>query len=417
MYDFLLMIISLIVLPKLLYQMAFHKKYRNNLKQRLGIGFPEINKGDKKLIWIHAVSMGETKAIATLAKQLKQQSEDTILLFSTVTETGFAEGKKSLPEADFHVFLPFDFKWIIKPIIKRVCPDRVILCETDFWYNFLRSSKCVGAETAVVNAKISERSMRRFLKFPNYTKKLFSLVDRFCVQSKHYRDRFLQLDIPEDKITVTGNIKFDSQFPKLSPEELINWKGKLGIHPEDHVLVAGSTHEPEEKIILEACAEVWEKDPRLKVLIVPRHPERFDEVAQLLNKRGVEYSRYSENSSHETPVVLVDAMGVLRQCYQSATLAIVGGSFTSRVGGHNIVEPCWYGVPVLFGPYLHSQPELLELVNQYQAGIQVSQEKLAGIVKELLLQPDKRKVLGASGARLIGDLKGATQKTLNALQG
>ena len=416
MYDVLLFLISLFALPKLLYQMAFHKKYRNSMKQRLGIGFPEIKKGDKKLIWVHAVSMGETKAIATLAKELKKQSDNIILLFSTVTETGMAEGRKSIPEADHHVFLPFDFNWIINPIIKRVRPDKLILCETDFWFNFLRSSKNSGAHVSVVNGKISESSMLRFLRFPVFSKRLFPLVDCFCVQSKHYRDRFQKLGIPKEKITVTGNIKFDSDFPKLSDKELDTWKSKLGIRPGDHVLVAGSTHDPEEKMILDSCTEVWKTDPRLKVLIVPRHPERFDEVAQLLKKRGIEYSRYSLESNHETPVVLVDAMGVLRQCYQLSTLAIVAGSFTPKVGGHNILEPCWYGVPVLFGPHLHSQPELLDLVNEYGAGIQVEPNKLSEAIKELLLDPDKRKALGASGARLVNDLKGATQKTLNVLQ-
>lgn len=415
MYDLFLFLIALVALPKLLFQMAFHKKYRNSLMQRFGIGFPKIEKGNRKLIWVHAVSMGETKAIASLAKQLKKESGDAVLIFSTVTETGLAEGKKSLPEADYHVFLPFDFAWIINPIVKQVKPDQVILCETDFWYNFLRTSKKVGAHIAVVNGKISERSMNRFMKFRSFTDKVFAQIDRFCVQSSHYRDRFLKLGVPEEKIVVTGNIKFDSHFPKLSSEELLEWKGKLGIKPDDHVLVAGSTHDPEEKIILDACKEVWKADPHLKVLIVPRHPERFDEVAQLLKRRGVEFSRYSEDCSHETPVVLVDAMGVLRQCYQLATLAIVAGSYTPKVGGHNIVEPCWYGVPVLFGPHLHSQPELLEIVKEYHAGWQVEKEQLAESIKTLLLDPKQREELGGSGTRLVTDLKGATKKTLTNL--
>lgn len=413
MYDILLCLVSLIALPKLLYQMAFHKKYRNSLKQRLGIGFPEIEKGNKKLIWVHAVSMGEAKAVAALARELKKRSDnDAILLFSTVTETGLAEGEKELPEADYHVFLPLDFSWIIRPIIRRVRPDQVIVCETDYWYNFLSSSQNAGARLSVVNGKISERSMHRLLKFPKFTKRLFCLIDKFCVQSHHYRERFLKLGIPEEKIAITGNIKFDNSFPKLTEEELVEWKSKFGIRPEDHVLVAGSTHDPEERIILDACFEVWKDDPHLKILIVPRHPERFNEVAQLLKKRGVKFSRYSEGVSHEAPVILVDAMGVLLQCYQAATLAIVAGSFTPKVGGHNIVEPCWYGVPVLFGPYLYSQPELLELVQEYGAGVQVEPEHLSDEIKGLLSEPKRRKALGAAGIHLADSLQGATERTL-----
>lgn len=413
MYDLFLFLIFLAALPKLLFQMVFHKKYRNSLKQRFGVGFPQIEKGDRKLIWVHAVSMGETKAIATLAKQLKKELEDPLLIFSTITETGFAEGKKSLPEADYHLFLPFDLSWIIKPIIKQVKPDQVILCETDFWYNFLRISKKMGARISVVNGKISERSMNRLLKFRIFANKVFTQIDRFCVQSSHYRNRFLKLGIPSEKIVVTGNLKFDSHFPKLTQEELLNWKEELGIKPDNHVLVVGSTHDPEEKIILEACLDVWKVAPHLKVLIVPRHPERFEEVAQLLKKRGLNFSRYSERVRHETPVVLVDAMGVLRQCYQLATVAIVAGSYTPKVGGHNIVEPCWYGVPVLFGPYLHSQPELLEIVKEYHAGWQVEKELLTQSIKKLLLDPKQREELGSGGTRLVSMLKGATQKTLN----
>ncbi len=415
MYDSLLLLISLIAFPKLVYQLIFHKKYRSSLWKRFGIGVPRIEKGTRSLIWVHAVSMGETKAVASLAKKLKKDKNNPILMFTTVTETGLAEGKKSIPEADYHFFLPFDFNWIIAPIVKRIRPDLIVLCETDFWYNFLRAGKKNGAQIAVVNGKISERSLHRFLKFSTFSRSLFSLIDLFCIQSIHYKERFEKLGISQDKIVVTGNIKFDSHFPKLEEEALDEWKQKLGIKPSHKVLVAGSTHDPEEKLIIDACKPIWDVGVPMKVLMVPRHPERFDEVARILEKKEVPYTRYSDLHDNGAKVILVDAMGVLCQCYQLATVALVAGSYTPKVGGHNIVEPSWYGIPVIFGPYLHSQPELLELVKDYHSGLQLEPDVLSVTLSRLLEDSEERKALGDAGTNLVNDLKGATQATYDSL--
>lgn len=416
LYDLLLLLIAFIALPKLIYQLIFYKKYRSSLWKRLGIGVPIINKGSRRLIWIHAVSMGETKAIANLANKLKQEDPNSVMVFTTVTETGLAEGRKSIYDADYHFFLPFDFSWIIGPIVKRIRPDLIVICETDFWYNFLRAAKKYGAKIAVVNGKVSERSLGRFLKFSYFSRSLFSLVDLFCIQSVHYKERFNKLEITDSKIVVTGNIKFDSHFPKLNDTDLLDWKKKLGIHSEDLVLVAGSTHGPEEKLILDACQTLWNSNVKLKVLIVPRHPERFDEVARIIEKRQIPYTRYSDLHDNDAKVILVDVMGVLRQCYQLATIALVAGSYTSKVGGHNIVEPSWYGKPVVFGPYLHTQPELLELVKKYHSGIQVQSSELSETLLRLFQNSEEREALGQSGSKLVSDLKGATDITFKQLQ-
>lgn len=417
LYDLILFVTALFSAPRIIYQMIYHKKYRKSLLQRFGRNFPKIEKKGKKLIWVHGVSMGEVKAVASLAKELKKQ-EDAILVFSTATETGYVESQKSTPEADHHVFLPFDFNTIVAPIVKKVKPDLVVLCETDFWYNFLRVCKKEGAKVALVNGKLSEKSLARFLFFRAFSKKLFSFIDLFCVQSSHYEERFKELHIPEKKIVVTGNIKFDGHFPEMIPEEVETWKEKLGILGDDLVFVAGSTHDPEEKLLIETLKSLWQEFPHLKTLLVPRHPERFDEVAHLLQKNGIAFERYSSLIKRSEPtqklakIVLMDAMGLLRQCYQLADLAFVAGSFTPRVGGHNIIEPSWYGVPVLFGPYMHTQPELLELVQQYQAGIQVGPEQLVEVMRALFQNPEERQILGKRGVQLVTDLKGATKKTL-----
>ncbi len=186
LYNCVLMCLGFFYLAIIAYKMVVHEKYRQSFLSRLGFGFPDIKKGEKQLIWIHAVSMGETKAIAPLVKQIKNEAKNAIIVLSTATETGHQEGIRSAPEADYHVYLPYDLWWIIRPIVNRVKPDVVILCEGDYWYNFLNCSKKVGASIIVVNGKLSEKSLQSFLKIPFFAKKLFGFVDRFpLLPSKH----------------------------------------------------------------------------------------------------------------------------------------------------------------------------------------------------------------------------------------
>ncbi|HEY4832200.1 MAG TPA: 3-deoxy-D-manno-octulosonic acid transferase [Waddliaceae bacterium] len=418
LYDILLVVLAIALSIKTVYQLIFYKKYRQSLLQRFGIGFPKIQKGNRKLIWIHAVSLGETKAIAPLVKKFKTEGANALLVISTVTETGYAEAKKNIPEADFHVYLPFDSKWIIRPIVQRVKPDVVILCETDFWYNFLSSSKEVGASIVLANGKLSEKSLRYHQLFPWFSKSLFNLIDIFCLQSNHYKDRFLKLGIPKEKIEVTGNMKMDGHYPRLSTNELEEWKKKFCLGRGDLLLVAGSTHDPEEKMLLDIFQQAWKKIPGLFLLLVPRHPERFQEVSKLLEQRNIPFQRYSqlEASPNQGRLILMDQMGLLRQCYQLADIAFVGGSYTPKVGGHNIMEPAWYGIPVLFGPYMHSQLEMVALISQYKAGLQVDFENLSHTLMDLFTNVDERQALGEAGSKMAQELTGATLKTFHTIR-
>lgn len=417
-YDLCLILIGLIALPKFLYELIFKGKYRKSLLKRFGSGFPLIKKGDRPLVWIHAVSLGETKAVSALVKKIRSELHHPIIVFSTTTETGYVEACRSIT-ADHHVYLPFDFGWVIRPIIRRTVPDLLILCESDFWYNFLSASKKSGANIILVNGKISTTSLERFKKFPLFTKSLFRCIDLFCVQSNLYRQRFEDLGISPEKIEVTGNMKFDGDYSKLPASQLLAWRRELGISPEDPVVVVGSSHNPEESLLLKVMGDVWQKYPNVKVMLVPRHPERFNEVAGILQKNNINFRRLSQKKREDKsgiPVILIDAMGLLRKCYQMADIAIVAGSYTSKVGGHNILEPSWYGVPVIFGPHMHSQPDLLELVKEYRAGLQVSIDELPEVLFNLLSQPSERKLLGDAGLRLSGDVHGATGKTWDLIK-
>lgn len=416
-YNIAIFIITIFYLPILAYRRIFHKKYRHSLKYRFGFDFPHINKNDQKLIWVHAVSVGETKAIASLIKQIKQQQPNTIVVLSVITETGFAEGNKSIPEADYHVYLPLDLPFIIRPIVRRIRPDKVIICETDLWYNFLSESKKQGAKVFLVNGKISERSMERHCMFPAFTHCLFGLFDKICLQNDTYKARFEKMGLFTDYLKVTGNLKFDDDFPVAGEEELAEWRCRLQINDRDRVIVIGSTHNPEEELLLQALESLWKAYPDAKILLVPRHPERFDDVAGLLDKFRLSWGRLSlegELTGKEN-IILIDAMGVLRQLYQLAEIAIVGGSFTDKVGGHNILEPVKYAVPILFGPYMFSQPGMGELVLKYKAGYQVDVDEVYSTLLKLLEDADLSDHMQQASDALFVEIQGALQRTFSEI--
>jgi 3-deoxy-D-manno-octulosonic-acid transferase len=418
-YDSCLLAIAILALPWLVYQMVVRKKYRNSLAQRLGWKFPKIDKGDRRLIWMHAVSMGETRALIALAKQMKQETPDALLVISSVTETGHAEAKRSIPCADYHLFLPLDFHAVVSPLMKKVKPDLVILSETDYWYNFIKCAKREGAQLAVVNGKMSERSLNRYCRFPALSKRMFSPFDFFCLQNELYKERLMKVGAPSQKCVVTGNLKLDSQQQAPNDEALARLRSLLGIAPGNLVITVGSTHDPEEKWLLQGCLK--KQIGKAKMIFVPRHPERFDSVAAFLESEGIAYARYSQladnpEKASSADVILIDAMGLLTQCYRLSDIAIVCGSYVSHVGGHNILEPSAYGVPVLFGPHMHTQTEFVALMESYQAGKQVTLEQLEAEVDHLLQDSTARKAIGDRGLQLIQDSRGATKRTLEALR-
>lgn len=417
-YELALYLIALVAIPKTLFSIFYRKKYRDSLLPRLGIGYPVFEIQSLPSIWIHAVSVGETKAIVPLARELNRRFPDHPLIISSITETGHAEAKRSLPFADYHVYLPFDFRWIVTRIVKQAAPGLVLLCESDFWYNFLSQAKKRGASIVLANGKMSEQSMLRFGWVSFFSRRLFSLFDLLCVQNVLYRSRFVEAGASNEKLVVTGNLKLDEEYPQLSPKETSQWKEKLGIPPNQPVLTIGSSHDPEEKFFLTVLKEIWKHTPNLRVIMVPRKPDHFREVADLLeqeNLRWISFTDINKRTGNEQ-VILIDAMGMLRMCYQLADFALVAGSFTERVGGHNILEPCWYGKPVLFGPHMHTQLELVELITQYGAGVQVTHDQLQSELEKWLANRQIAQDIGSKGLHLVKDLKGSTQRTLQAME-
>ncbi|MBS0621192.1 MAG: 3-deoxy-D-manno-octulosonic acid transferase, partial [Verrucomicrobia bacterium] len=269
----------LFALPKLLFQWS---KYKERIRARLGFDLPTFERG-KEVIWIHSVSVGETRAAVPLFEKLRQEHPNATLLISTTTETGLAEAKRAMPSATTHFLLPLDLSFLMRRAIRHIQPSLLLLVESDFWYHLISLAKEAGAKVVLVNGKISERSTMRFQKFPLFARKIFTPIDHLCLQSSLYETRFLQIGIPKEKITITGNLKLDHPTAKIPPS--------LEIPTEDPILTIGSTHSPEEEYILDALESVWKEFPRLKVLLVPRHPERFGAVANLLEAKKIPYSR------------------------------------------------------------------------------------------------------------------------------
>lgn len=385
-YDLALFVVGLCALPHLIWQRFRHGKYRKSLAARLGLKLPLAPK-NKQVIWIHAVSVGETRAVSSLYKELRTKFPSASFFISSITETGHAEAMRTLPGAESYFFLPLDFSFLIKRCVRKLKPDLLLLVEGEFWYNLLKETKAQGGKILLVNGKLSERSFRRLLWLKTYAKKLFSLIDSFCLQSPRFEERFLKLGVPKEKIHVTGNLKLDEKISALSENEKRELRKTLGIHEDEQVIVVGSTHGSEEQEIFQILLPLWQKNPRLKLIFVPRHPERFAKVETELRAHGFPlmlFSRRAQKQGSER-LILVDAMGLLSRLYQIADLAIVGGSFVSHVGGHNIFEPIQAGIPVLFGPHMHTQQDLVTLVLEHRCGQQVKLDALAPAVEKLLL--------------------------------
>lgn len=374
-YDVFLAFYLIVKIPVVLLNF---KKYRSTIVERFfHFSKNKILPKDRKIVWVHAVSLGETKAASLLTKKMKSEKEDLFIVLSTLTKTGFAEGKKNL-EVDYHLYLPLDFSFVMKKLMAFFKPHLLILVETDFWYNLLKYAKKNGAAVALVNGKLSDRSFKRFKAFSFFSKKVFSLIDQFLIQDETYLERFSKLGIPFNKMQVTGNLKLDLKNKVLSQSEKEDWINAFKLNSNEKVITIASTHANEEELLLKNLPDGF------KYFLVPRHPERFSTVKDILKRSNIPFGVYSQKDtlSGTEKIILIDAMGILNICYQLSSLAIVCGSFVKNIGGHNILEPVFVGTPVFFGPYMHSQEEMKKIVLQSKCGKEISLENIKNQIED-----------------------------------
>jgi 3-deoxy-D-manno-octulosonic-acid transferase len=394
LYDLLLLVCTLLVSIK-----------KPHHFRRLFVKIP--NPKNREVIWIHAVSVGETKSVQSLFASLRAAYPASFFLITSTTATGLAEAKRSLPKADAFSYLPVDLRWIVGRWVKKLRPKLFILVESDFWPHLLAKLKKSRAKTLLVSGKLSERSARRFCRFRFFSKRLFSLLDLLLLQNEEHARRFLTLADPA-RIQIGGNLKLDHRSLQI---DTAAWREIIG--PADPALTLSCTHAPEEEEILSRLPL-----DRFYLFLAPRHPERFEEVARLLEKKNIPFIRWSrlQEKRGGEKVVLVDAMGQLPICYALSRLSIVAGSFTPHVGGHNILEPCMYGLPVLFGPHMHSQKDLTARVLAAKAGMQVTYDTLLPAVETFFNTPSEEARMSAAARILAASGRGASEATFRIIQ-
>jgi len=376
---------------------------------KMGFKTPSITK--EKVVWFHAVSLGETKAIYPLIEKIKKSHSDYHIVLSTSTETGYNIAcKNSLIDEVF--ILPIDLKWIMRRLVRKINPSIFVLVESDYWLNLLTELNAYGSKIVLVNGRVSKKSHRLYKKFKWLSKKLFLSIDTLCLQTTDYLKDFESLGISSSKLHVTGNLKYDSS-EKRSVKDYEILKRQFGIKDSDLVITLGCTHRGEEDILLKKMVELKKSYPNLKVILAPRHPHRLKEVVKVLGSHHISHVNYTQNKPF-VDCLLVDELGVLDICYALSDIAIVGGSFTP-IGGHNILEPLESDTCLLFGPFMFSQKEMTHLVLDAKAGIQTTESTLLKDLKDLIENQSKKNELQRNSQVLLKSLKGSLEKTWKVL--
>ncbi|HSX37490.1 MAG TPA: glycosyltransferase N-terminal domain-containing protein [Chlamydiales bacterium] len=361
----------------------------------------------KEVIWIHAVSVGETKSAQTLFQALKKDHPQAFFLITTTTVTGQAEARRSLSSADAFAFLPIDLSFIVRRWVDKLRPKLFFLVESDFWPNLLSAIRKKGGKVLLVSGKISKRSVQRFSWFPSFSKKLFDCIDCLCVQNEAYAERFLAFK-DRSHIHIGGNLKLDHRPQHV---DVSFWRRKLLI--SDPAITLSCTHAPEEEKLIDLLPL-----DQCFLFLAPRHPERFTEVAEILQRKKIPYFRWTRPMDRRggERVLLMDVMGQLPICYALSRLSIVAGSFEPRIGGHNILEPCLYGVPVFFGPYMDAQQELVRQVLNAKAGIQSNYSSLRTTIQTFFTTSSQEAAMRSAAVLLAESSRGATLATYQLIR-
>ena len=403
-------------LPYWLFQMARHGKYRKGFAERLGrvparLQLPGVQ---ERVIWIHAVSVGEVLAVAGLVNELQQRWQVRIFV-STTTDTGHALARTRFGEANVFYF-PMDFAFAIRPYLRALRPQMVVIAETEFWPNFLRLAHGSGARIAVVNARISDRSWPRYRRFRKWMPKLLANVDLFLAQTPADAARLQDLGARSDRVRVSGNLKFDIPAP-VPPPIVESVRASIQTGASGPVLVCGSTVDGEESLLLKAFENVLVQHPRAVMILAPRHPERFPVVAALLEQMSIRFSRRSvwNGEALTGGVFLLDTIGELAPLYALADIAFVGGSLVPR-GGHNIIEPAQHGVAIVVGNHTENFRDIVNLFQSHDAVRIVGPAELPLLFLELLANDAERTALGQRAAETIRSQIGATARTARGLQ-
>ncbi len=362
------------------------------------------------VIWFHTVSVGEAEAAFPLIEQIMARFEQLPILVTTTTPTGSARVRAFLGHRVHHVYLPYDLPDAMSRFYRQFKPKIAIILETEIWPNMLYQARRRGVPSLIVNARLSEKSAKGYARLGSFMATTLADISHVCAQTKNSADRFIRLGLAANKVSVPGNIKFDMAVPAYFHEqaEVIRRDG----FQQRPSWIAASTHAGEDEKVLTAFVEIKKQFPHCLLVLVPRHPERFNEVAKLCEKLGFSVTRRSEQGGTQVAndIFLLDTLGELRLYYATVDVAFVGGSLVPT-GGHNMLEPAALAIPVLFGPFVHNFTEISERLLSKKAAIQVSDEQmLAQQVINLLQHSEQRDLMGSAGRAFVEQNQGAVDE-------
>jgi len=415
--DALYIALLLVFSPWLVYQALTTGKHRRGLVRKL-LGLALCRDGDAPCAWFHGVSVWEIHLLRQVIARFRQAHPDWECAISTTTDTGFDEACKSFPDLPVF-FWPFDFSWAVRRALRRVNSGLVVLAEGELWPNFLIAAKSRGVPVAIINGRLSPRSFRNYKHLGRIARALLKRVDLFAVQTAHYAERFRSLGVGPERVKVTGSVKYDGVASDRHNDRTQGLRQLLNIAEGDIVWIAGSTQPPEEEIVLDIYRRAKARYPSLRLLLVPRQKERFDEVAALLRRSGEPYQRRSELNgavADRRAVILVDTIGELSALWGLADVAFVGGSLDGRRGGQNMIEPAAYGAAVVFGPHVWNFHDTANRLVEAEAAIRVSDSAaLSEAILRLLSDACERQRLGTAAQQLVRAQQGATERTIRCL--
>lgn len=430
----------LLLSPVIAYRMIRHGRYRRGICEKL-LGISPRRAGEligpgsdpeRRILWIHAVSVGEVNLLPRLVRSLEQAAQqppgdDTSdhalrIVISTSTDTGYDLAVKHFG-ADRVFFCPLDFTWAVKRTLRNLSPSQLVLAELELWPNLIRLARQRGCPTMVINGRLSQRSAARYQKFARFTKSIFASLSWVGCQDDLCRQRFAACGTPEDRLSVTGSLKFDDAATSRDTDDVHACSHWAGVDPWHRVWVVGSTQAGEESMALQVFQTLSADHPELRLILVPRHQERFHEVATLVLERGLKvHRRSSDQSLYESQwnadtVVLVDTIGELRDWWGVGQIATVGGSFGTR-GGQNMLEPAGYGSAVSFGPDTRNFEQIAKELIEHGGAVRVHNlAELQDFVLRCLNDIPAADALGRSARQVVIEHQGATARTVEGMNG
>jgi len=395
------------------------KKARAGLWQKLGFVSRRYKQHPGAPIWVHAVSVGEFNAVWPLLNALHEQYPGERIVVSTTTATGQQLARERAGSFAELFYFPFDIPWATAAWLNAIKPSAVLIVETEVWPGFYSQCEARGIPIVIVNGRLSPRSFKRYKQLRWLFKKVFQSASLILAQSKEEEGRYRELTEDQVPITVIGNLKFDG-LSQISAEEQKELRHKIGLQGSELVLIAGSTHEGEETAMLRTLTVLTDTgNTNVRLVLVPRHPERFERVAEMITAHGFEPRRFSKDEAmrNHKDVFLLDAIGHLTRFYCAADIAFVGGTLVP-IGGHNLVEPCIYSVPVICGPHVEKTRDVARALQSEKALVlAANEEDLLKSIKKLAIDPQARKEVGENGRRWLEHSQGAVCRALRALEG